>query len=125
MLCLLSQVLLGKRLREVVRARAKGDDDDDYDEEEEAAKEAEAMARATRRATKAAGAGAGATESPPVLLLSPVRFFFLPVLKSVSYQPAPLSRNAGADSSFFSSALWQAGQSVSGASLNFCMVSSV
>ncbi len=59
-LFLLSQVLLGKRLREVVRARAKGDDDDDYDEEEEAAKEAEAMARATRRATKAAGAGAGA-----------------------------------------------------------------
>ena len=70
-------------------------------------------------------AGAEVVVSLPVLALSPVRFFFLPVLKSVSYQPAPLSRNAGADSSFFSSALWQAGQSVSGASLNFCMVSSV
>ena len=56
--------------------------------------------------------------------ISPDRFFFLPVLKSVSYQPAPFKRNAGADSCFFSSAFWQAGQSVSGASLNFWMVSS-
>ena len=56
--------------------------------------------------------------------LSPDRFFFLPVLKSVSYQLAPFKRNAGADSCFFSSAFWQAGQFVSGASLNFWMVSS-
>jgi len=32
---------------------------------------------------------------------APMIFFFLPVLKSVSYQPSPFSRNAAADTSLF------------------------
>jgi hypothetical protein len=35
-------------------------------------------------------------------LLSPARFFLLPLLKSVSYQPPPFKRKAGADTRFFS-----------------------
>jgi hypothetical protein len=53
--------------------------------------------------------------------LPPAMFFLLPVLKSVSYQPDPVRRKAGTDSSFFRSGLWQLGQSTSGASLNFWM----
>ena len=45
------------------------------------------------------GAGAGAGEallSPPDAPDSPARFFLLPLLKSVSYQPPPFSRKPAA-----------------------------
>lgn len=51
------------------------------------------------------------------------KFFFAPVLKSVSYQPDPASLNAGADTFFFRDNLPHAGQSVSGASDIFCSAS--
>ena len=54
---------------------------------------------------------------------SPAIFFFLPVLKSVSYHPLPFRRNPAADIFFFSSDLLQAGQSVKGSSLSFCNTS--
>ena len=63
-------------------------------------------------------------ELPVVLGLSPATFFFLPVLKSVSYQPLPFKRKPEADISFLSLALSQAGQSANGASLSFCNASS-
>src|ERR1700733_12101421 len=44
-------------------------------------------------------------------------------LKSVSYQPAPFRRNTGAETSFFSVFLPHDGHFLSGASLNFCMIS--
>ena len=46
-----------------------------------------------------------------------------PVLKSVSYQPLPLSRNLGADSCFFSEASPHSGQSSNLGSLIFCSAS--
>ena len=51
------------------------------------------------------------------------KFFFAPVLKSVSYQPDPASLNAGADNFFFKAELPQAGQSVKGVSDIFCNAS--
>jgi hypothetical protein len=51
-------------------------------------------------------------------------FFWLPLLKSVSYQPLPLSRNPTAEISFVSSGWLQLGQSLSSGSLNFCKTSS-
>ncbi|SUZ57339.1 uncharacterized protein METZ01_LOCUS10193, partial [marine metagenome] len=54
---------------------------------------------------------------------SPATFFLSPDLKSVSYHPAPLSRNAATETSFFSSDLPHSGQSVSGSSLNLWIVS--
>ena len=51
------------------------------------------------------------------------RFFFTPVLKSVSYQPDPESLKAGADTFFFKDAAPHSGQSVSGASDIFCSAS--
>ena len=51
------------------------------------------------------------------------KFFFAPVLKSVSYQPDPASLNAGADTFFFKDDWPHAGQSVSGASDIFCSAS--
>jgi hypothetical protein len=57
-------------------------------------------------------------ESAPEELLdelSPPRtFFFLPVLKSVSYQPSPFKRNLAAETSFVRFDSPQAGQSFSG-----------
>ncbi len=44
-------------------------------------------------------------------------------LKSVSYQPDPLSRNPAADTSFLSAGSSQEGQSRSGSSLIFCITS--
>ena len=54
---------------------------------------------------------------------SPITFFFLPLLKSVSYQPLPLSRNPAADMSFLSALSLQEGHSNNGASLIFCNLS--
>lgn len=54
---------------------------------------------------------------------APARFFFLPVLKSVSYQPLPLSLKPAAEIFFENSGCWHSGQSVKGASLNFCKTS--
>ena len=51
--------------------------------------------------------------------LSPARFFFLPVLKSVSYQPPPFNRNAGALTFLRKAGLLHSGQSTSGASASF------
>lgn len=62
-------------------------------------------------------------ESDPVLE-SFTRFFFAPVLKSVSYQPDPASRKAGADTFFFKDAAPHSGHSVNGASDIFCNASS-
>ena len=57
------------------------------------------------------------------LLSDFVRFFCFSDLKSVSYQPEPLSRNLGAETFLRNSGLLQAGQSISGASLIFCKAS--
>jgi|TARA_B110000196_G_C21005753_1_gene595255 hypothetical protein len=57
----------------------------------------------------------GLSEAPG----APMIFFFLPVLKSVSYQPSPFSRNAAAETSLLSFGSLQAGQSRSGSSLIF------
>ena len=57
-------------------------------------------------------------------VFSPAIFFLSPVLKSVSYQPPPLRRNATAETFFFNSARPQAGQSRLGSSLIFCRASS-
>lgn len=51
--------------------------------------------------------------------------FLLPVLKSVSYQPPPLSRKLAAETSFFNVGLWHSGHSTRGASLIFCKASNV
>ncbi len=58
---------------------------------------------------------------PPELSveLVPETFRFLPVLKSVSYQPVPFNRKAAADTSFLRDAVSHAGQSVSGSSAIF------
>ena len=53
-----------------------------------------------------------------------LRLFSLSDLKSVSYQPEPLSRNTGADMSFLSPFLPQFGHFLSGFSLIFCSTSS-
>jgi hypothetical protein len=53
----------------------------------------------------------------------PATFFFLPDLKSVSYQPPPFRRKPAADTFFTSAGLPHSGQSVSAASLTFCRVS--
>ena len=55
---------------------------------------------------------------------SPARFFFLPDLKSVSYQPPPDKRKPAAEICFLRLALAHAGQSTKGESLNFCKASS-
>jgi hypothetical protein len=54
---------------------------------------------------------------------SPATFFLLPLLKSVSYQPAPFNLNPDAEIFFAKSGFLQAGHSVRGASLNFCKAS--
>jgi hypothetical protein len=51
--------------------------------------------------------------------LSPATFFFLPVLKSVSYQPLPFRRNPAADTSLLSIVSLQIGQTFSGSSESF------
>ena len=56
---------------------------------------------------------------------SPATFFFLPVLKSVSYQPLPFSLKAAAETNFFSAGLPHSGQSFSRSSLIFCNFSSL
>lgn len=48
-----------------------------------------------------------------------VTFFFLPDLKSVSYQPPPLSLKPAADTFFVKLSLLHCGQVSNGASLNF------
>jgi hypothetical protein len=58
-------------------------------------------------------------ELPVVLGLSPATFFFLPVLKSVSYQPSPFRRNPAADTSLFSLNSLQFGQTFNGSSESF------
>src|SRR5262249_6631311 len=77
-----------------------------------------------------AAAGVGSFAS---VLLSPLassfsapwrlRRFSLSDLKSVSYQPLPLRRNTGTETSFFRVRLPHEGQRVSGVSLIFCMTS--
>ena len=59
------------------------------------------------------------------LVASPVSctFFFLPDLKSVSYQPPPLRRNAAAVTIFFMAGLPHSGQSFRGSSEIFCSTS--
>lgn len=57
------------------------------------------------------------------LAASPATFFLLPLLKSVSYQPAPFSRNPDAEIFFVKSGFLHAGHSVRAASLNFCKAS--
>ena len=52
-------------------------------------------------------------------LESPSPSVFFLSLKSVSYQPVPLSRKLGADNSFFSVLSLQFGQSRNGSSLSF------
>jgi hypothetical protein len=59
------------------------------------------------------------SELPVVLGLSPATFFFLPVLKSVSYQPSPFRRNPAADTSLFSLSSLQIGQTFNGSSESF------
>lgn len=49
-------------------------------------------------------------------LESPETFFFLPVLKSVSYQPLPFRRNPAAEISLVSFGAPHSGQIVSGSS---------
>ena len=61
-------------------------------------------------------------ESDPVLE-SFTRFFFAPVLKSVSYQPVPFNLKAAAEISFDKLSLPQAGQVTSGLSEIFCSAS--
>ncbi len=51
--------------------------------------------------------------------LPPETFFFLPVLKSVSYQPPPFNRKAAAEISFFNSGWPHSGQSTRGLSDSF------
>lgn len=58
------------------------------------------------------------------VLSSLATFFWLPFLKSVSYQPLPLNRNPTGEISFFSSGWPQLGQSLSSGSLSFCKASS-
>jgi hypothetical protein len=58
-------------------------------------------------------------ELPVGLGLSPATFFFLPVLKSVSYQPPPFKRNPAADTSLLSIGSLQIGQTFSGSSESF------
>jgi hypothetical protein len=56
-------------------------------------------------------------------LASPATFFFVPLLKSVSYQPLPFNLNPAAEIFFISSGLLQAGQVISGSALSFCNAS--
>jgi hypothetical protein len=58
-------------------------------------------------------------ELPVVLGLSPATFFFLPVLKSVSYQPSPFRRKPAADTSLLSLNSLQFGQTFNGSSESF------
>ena len=51
------------------------------------------------------------------------KFFFAPVLKSVSYQPDPASLKAGAETFFFKADAPHSGQSLNGASDIFCNAS--
>jgi len=50
-------------------------------------------------------------------------FFWLPFLKSVSYQPPPLRRKPAAEISLRRCGSPQAGHSATGGSLIFCMIS--
>ena len=66
-------------------------------------------------------------ESAPVLASDEppsARFFLLPDLKSVSYQPLPFSRKPTAEIFFLSADVSHSGQSVNGASASFCITSS-
>ena len=75
-------------------------------------------------AADAAADGAGALSDPGLAgAASPTRFFFAPVLKSVSYQPLPASRKPGAEMVLLSAGLPQAGHSRAGASDTFCRIS--
>jgi len=66
---------------------------------------------------------------PDSLLLDPLSpnlsddSFLLPPLKSVSYQPEPLSLNDEADTSLVNEDLSHSGQSLSGSSFIFCSFS--
>jgi hypothetical protein len=69
----------------------------------------------------AAGSVLAASPPPSVLAAG-----LLPLLrKSVWYQPLPFSWNPAAETSLLNASLPHAGQVVSGASLNFCKVSSL
>src|SRR5690606_21479600 len=57
--------------------------------------------------------------APPASPPASASAFFLPVLKSVSYQPEPFRRKLAAETRLASAALPQAGQSFSGGSLIF------
>jgi hypothetical protein len=59
-----------------------------------------------------------------LLLSDPDTFFFLPDLKSVSYQPPPFKRKPAADIRFTKLSLLQFGQIFNGSSLSFCIASS-
>jgi hypothetical protein len=55
--------------------------------------------------------------------LSPATFFFVPLLKSVSYQPPPFKRKPAAEIFLIKSGLLHAGQLTKGWSLIFCKAS--
>ena len=55
----------------------------------------------------------------------PETFFFVPVLKSVSYHPLPFSLKAAADTNFASFGALHAGQIVNGSSDIFCNFSNL
>lgn len=55
---------------------------------------------------------------------APDTFFFLPDLKSVSYQPPPFRRKPAADIRLIKLSLLQFGQVFNGSSLSFCIASS-
>jgi hypothetical protein len=59
------------------------------------------------------------SEEPGEALSEPLTFFFLPVLKSVSYQPAPFKRNPAAEISLLSFGSLHAGQSLRASSESF------
>jgi|TARA_A200000113_G_scaffold86185_1_gene76859 hypothetical protein len=54
----------------------------------------------------------------------PDTFFFLPDLKSVSYQPPPFKRNPAAEILFFNASALHSGHVTNGLSLIFCTASS-
>jgi hypothetical protein len=58
-----------------------------------------------------------------LVCLSLAIFFFEPLLKSVSYQPLPLSLKPAADIFFFNSGSVQLGQWIKGFALIFCNAS--
>ena len=70
------------------------------------------------------GDAAGALLSPADEPASPARFFLLPLLKSVSYQPPPFSRKPAALILRFSCGSPHCGQTDRGSSEIFCSFSS-